>query len=483
MQIRSVFLTRRFPTVKLLVSVVVLLCLLTTPVWAREITDKDINLAVQTKLQHDEGVAAHLIDVDTQKGIITLSGRVDNLLAKDRATQVAETIKGVRSVVNNIQVKTAARRDEDIHTDVRNALVFDPATEAYEVGVTVHQGILTLNGLVDSWQEKQLCAQVAKGVKGVKGVRNQIKVKRQGDRRDAEIQTEIQRALASDVWVDESSIKVSVTSGKVVLEGAVGSVAEKSRALTIARVRGVESVDVSGLEVHWTAKAHPERGSKYMPVTDGEIKKAVEDAFVYDPRVAPFEVYIMVDDGVVILSGVVDNLRAKEAAAEDAWNTTGVLRVKNHIKVRPRVTVAQNDLRNRVKDMLSRDPIIERHEITVSVVNGKVFLYGKVDSRYERRRAEVLTSRVKGVVAVSNNLEVETPDWWLHGKSDRALQQDINDELWWSPYVDSDQVSVAVNNGVVTLTGTVDNWREWRAAQENAFDAGALKVRNKIKVQ
>ena len=55
--------------------------------------------------------------------------------------------------------------------------------------------------------------------------------------------------------------------------------------------------------------------------------------------------------------------------------------------------------------------------------------------------------------------------------------------MWWSPFVDEDEVNVEVEDGVATLTGTVDHWGEWKAAEDNAFDGGAWKVRNKLEVR
>ena len=43
---------------------------------------------------------------------------------------------------------------------------------------------------------------------------------------------------------------------------------------------------------------------------------------------------------------------------------------------------------DRVEDALARDPYVERYEITVSALNGKVYLYGTVDSQFEKSQAE-----------------------------------------------------------------------------------------------
>jgi osmotically-inducible protein OsmY len=41
---------------------------------------------------------------------------------------------------------------------------------------------------------------------------------------------------------------------------------------------------------------------------------------------------------------------------------------------------------------------------------------------------------------------------------------------------------VTVDDGVVTLTGTVDTWTEREAAEENALEGGALRVVNRLDV-
>jgi osmotically-inducible protein OsmY len=66
--------------------------------------------------------------------------------------------------------------------------------------------------------------------------------------------------------------------------------------------------------------------------------------------------------------------------------------------------------------------------------------------------------------------------------SDLEIKDDIQDELFWSPFADADEVKVSVDNGVATLTGTVDSWNEFFSAAENAREGGATSVINKLKV-
>jgi osmotically-inducible protein OsmY len=204
----------------------------------------------------------------------------------------------------------------------------------------------------------------------------------------------------------------------------------------------------------------------YVSRSDKEVERAIRDALLYDPRVFTFNPEVEVNKGVVILTGVVDNLKAKKAAEEDAKHTAGVWRVRNHLRVRPKTQPGDAQLARRVWDAISRDPFVERHDISVSVIHGKVYLYGTVDSFSERRVAEDLASRVKGVVEVENRLVVgdTLPDGGE--KSDWEIKEDIQSELSWDPFVDSDEVTVTVSDGVVTLTGTVYNWTERAAGRQ-----------------
>lgn len=50
-------------------------------------------------------------------------------------------------------------------------------------------------------------------------------------------------------------------------------------------------------------------------------------------------------------------------------------------------------------------------------------------------------------------------------KSDLAIMESIEDEFFWSPFVDHEDVNVSVSDGVATLTGTVEIWAERRAGR------------------
>jgi hyperosmotically inducible protein len=193
-----------------------------------DLSDTDITKAVENNLREDPAVFANLIDVTTLTGVVTLSGRVPNLLSSERAVRIAESIKGVRAVVSTLQVLPPLRSDQNIRRDIEDALLADPAADSYEIRVMVENGIATLTGTVESRAEKQLAGRVAKAVRGLKQLNNDIMVKHVANRSDEEIKRDIEGRLKWNVYVDDILIDVSVSDGKVFLAGIVGSAAEKT---------------------------------------------------------------------------------------------------------------------------------------------------------------------------------------------------------------------------------------------------------------
>lgn len=447
----------------------------------KDIADDRIATAVATHLLVEDDVASHLIDVEVVDGIVTLDGTVNSLLAKERATQVAEAVKGVRSVVNNTEVRTPHRPDNAIAMDVRDAIMLDPAADSYEISVTAFNGLVTLTGQVDSWQEKKFAEDLAKGVRGVTGVQNDITVAPPEERSAYAIREDIRARYDADVRLDGELIDVTVDeSGHVTLDGTVGSAAERRRAVADAWVTGVSSVNGEPLEVEWWAQKEMQRVEEPVITPDTDIESAVADALLYDPRVLWSNVGVQASNGVVTLTGTVDNLRARRAAESDARNTVGVWDVKNYLRVRPGSLLPNDSLETAVHHALERSPYVEPYGIDVRVLNGQVFLDGQVHNSFEKQHAEDVAASVKGVVSVSNNIDF-THEWdW---KSDWALERDVRDEFFWSPYVDTSGISISVDDGIVTLTGEVDTWYQRVEAEDAAFAAGARDVRNRLGVE
>lgn len=212
-------------------------------------SDQEVTKTIRAQLDAATQIPSDSISIETQDGIVTLSGGIDNLLARKEANKIAQSTYGVLAVVNQLKIE-ASRPDDAVDKDVDTAISTDAAMESWKITSQVNNGIVTLEGIVDTWQERQLVATVASGVKGVKDINNNLIVNYDQSRTDEEIKAEVEQRLKMNSQVNSNMIKVDVTDGKVTLTGAIGSAYEKSLAQDLARVTGVESVAADRLEVH-----------------------------------------------------------------------------------------------------------------------------------------------------------------------------------------------------------------------------------------
>jgi osmotically-inducible protein OsmY len=469
------------------------------------VNDAGITRSIETEMKGYDGISSHLVDVETENGVVRLSGFVDNLLARDQSVTLAKSIKGVRSVIDELEVRPVARTDTQIHHDILEALETDPATESWKIDVSVEDGNVTLSGSSGSWQENRLAEQIAKGVRGVRSVDNEMVYIPLVKRPDAEIKHDVEQTLEMDIRLNDARTKVSVKKGEVTLSGYVASSAEKTLAEELARVPGVSGVNSEKLAVSHAKVAQAAKLRTDMPsYSDEEITAALQAAFKLDPRVKTFDLETMVSDGTATLMGKVDNYAAKLAAERDARNTVGVQHVVNLLKVRPAELLEDAALYGRIISALRRDPQLEVTDIDVTVRNGRVILTGEPDNTFEVGEAYRVVSGVDGVAEVDNRLKpttVSIPPYGLHcawnhyvpdgywpfeeiPKSlDSEIKSDVESELFWSPFLDSDQIEVKVNDGTVTLSGYVDDYAERRIATENAWEGGAHGVLNHLEVR
>jgi osmotically-inducible protein OsmY len=69
------------------------------------VDDSVITTKVKSLLAEDDFLKSFQISVETYKGIVQLSGFVNSRQAVDKANQIAYSVKGVKSVKNDLIVK------------------------------------------------------------------------------------------------------------------------------------------------------------------------------------------------------------------------------------------------------------------------------------------------------------------------------------------------------------------------------------------
>jgi osmotically-inducible protein OsmY len=78
---------------------------LTGETLGQNIDDTNLTAAVKTQLARDKVSSLTRIDVDTNRGVVSLNGIVESTEQRARAEQIARGVSGVRGVTNNLQVQ------------------------------------------------------------------------------------------------------------------------------------------------------------------------------------------------------------------------------------------------------------------------------------------------------------------------------------------------------------------------------------------
>ena len=84
-------------------------------------TDTGITTSVKSKLATDDTVKAYQVDVDTNNGVVTLSGDVETAAQKEHAVQLARDTDGVRDVIDRLRVNPTAATTGIAGPDVPDA--------------------------------------------------------------------------------------------------------------------------------------------------------------------------------------------------------------------------------------------------------------------------------------------------------------------------------------------------------------------------
>lgn len=213
--------------------------------------------------------------------------------------------------------------DNDIQTDVLDEFFWDPEVEAPDIGVQVHDGVVTLSGAVETYAVKMAAEEAAQRVDGVRAVANELTVRTPLTHNDTDIAKAAADALAANVSVPPDAIEVTVQNGKVTLRGEVNWAFQRVAAVhSVRNLRGVRDV-VNLIQL------------KQPKVSASDVSAGIQRALVRAAEVDADRVRVRTDDGEVTLTGTVRSLSEKWEASSAALRAKGVTRVINNIEVHP----------------------------------------------------------------------------------------------------------------------------------------------------
>ena len=138
-------------------------------------SDSEIAAAAESALQWHSLVPEGRIRVKVEQGWVTLSGDVDWDYQRQNAENTVRPLTGVVGVSNTIHLKSVAT-PVNVAARIQEALKRHAEREARHIEITVHGGVVTLSGQVDSWAERAAVFGAAWAAPGVSSVVNELTV-------------------------------------------------------------------------------------------------------------------------------------------------------------------------------------------------------------------------------------------------------------------------------------------------------------------
>ena len=214
--------------------------------------------------------------------------------------------------------------------------------------------------------------------------------------------------------------------------------------------------------------------------TDTEIRRDVESELQWDPSVDSKKIGVIVNGGVVTLTGEVCHFAGKWAAEDITKRVSGVRAIANELQVKIPLSGARSD----TDIALAAANALRWHVATGSepikpvVVDGWVTLSGKVQWGFQKNAAENSMRNLIGVKGVINDILVAS------AVKVADVKQKIQDAFKRHALLDANEIDVNVDSSTVTLKGHVHTWQEHADAAYAAWAApGVAHVENRLVIQ
>jgi osmotically-inducible protein OsmY len=208
-------------------------------------SDREVQEDVLNELRWDSRIRQEEVGVQVDEGVVTLTGTVDSWAKKLAAKEAAHRVVGVRDVADDVRVKlpgSLQKTDTEIAQDVRLALEWDVLVPEQSIRSTVSDGLVTLEGEVNTLMQKADAARAIRNVRGVKGVNNWLTVAAvKAD--PGKLRKSIEEALERRAEREAERIRVAVDDGIVTVEGRVRTWPERTAVLgAVSHAPGVREV-------------------------------------------------------------------------------------------------------------------------------------------------------------------------------------------------------------------------------------------------
>lgn len=213
-------------------------------------------------------------------------------------------------------------KDKTLQARVETELSWDPRLDATSIGVSAHDGIVTLSGSVPDYSQKLDAQQAAMRVRGVHGIAENIDVRPFGDvgMDDDEIAKRAVSSLEWDVMVPNEAVQVVVEDGYVTLTGEVEwDFQRNAAARAIHKLYGVRQITN---EITLKSRIQPE-----------DVHQLIKDALERQGQIEAGNIKVSIDGGKVSLTGHIKSWSERSVIEHAAWAAPGVYAVNDQTTV------------------------------------------------------------------------------------------------------------------------------------------------------
>jgi osmotically-inducible protein OsmY len=213
--------------------------------------------------------------------------------------------------------------------------------------------------------------------------------------------------------------------------------------------------------------------------TNEILQKEVQDALKWEPQLQAAEIGVIAKDGIITLTGTVDNYYKKNEAENATKKVHGVKAIVEKIEVKSpdSKTINDNNIAEKILNVFKSDFSIPDEKIKLKVEKGWVTLEGNVNWNYQKEAAKNAVTDLMGVKGVTNKIKTQTD------RNDEVKKKAIQKAIAHNAALENDHIEVSVKNNDVKLSGLVNSFFEKEEAERLAWKApGVWSVSNEIGV-
>jgi len=213
--------------------------------------------------------------------------------------------------------------------------------------------------------------------------------------------------------------------------------------------------------------------------SDSEIKEDVLDELMWQPNIDETQIGVIVEKGVVTLTGFVDAYAKKTAALDAVKNVKAVKAVANDIEVKYGTDYKKTDkeIAKAVVNALTWNASVPDDKLAIEVRDGWVHLSGELEWHYQKDAARKAIENLLGVKGVINNITLK------QAIVPSEIKQKITKAFERLADLDAKNIKVEVDGHKVKLKGKVHSYAEKDEARKTAFYApGVYEVENELEV-